>query len=128
MAQLMSIRPKEPLFHDLRDVPEEHVHRWQRLLEERQFRLEQTADLERELTDDYRDSVRRALSIAASAALSEIEAALDRLRRGVYGDCVGCGTPIPAGRLNVLPMVALCMPCHFNEQNCRTGRSETRGR
>ena len=120
MAQLMSIRPEEPLFHGLRNVPEEHVHRWQRLLEERQFRLEQTADLTRELADDLRDdSVRRALSIAASAALSEIEAALDRLGRGVYGDCVGCGTPIPAGRLDVLPMVALCMACHFNEQNCR---------
>jgi DnaK suppressor protein len=117
MAQLMTIRPEEPLFRELRDIPEEHVHRWHRLLEEREFRLEQTADLERELADDpRRDSVRRALSNAASAALSEIEAALDRLERGVYGDCVWCGTAIPAGRLDVLPMVALCMPCHYHEQ------------
>ena len=120
MAQLTSIRPEEPLFHDLWDVPEEHVHRWHRLLEERQFRLEQTADLERELCDDPRhDSVRRALRIAAHGVLSEIEAALDRLERGVYGDCLVCGTAIPAGRLDVLPMVALCMRCHYNEQNCR---------
>ena len=119
MAQLTSIRPEGPLFDDLWDVPEEHVHRWHRLLEEREFRLEQTAALERELADDPRhDDVRRALRIAAHGVLSEVEAALDRLERGVYGDCAGCGRAIPAERLDVLPMVALCMRCHYNEQNC----------
>jgi hypothetical protein len=24
-------------------------------------------------------------------------------------------------RLDVLPMAALCAPCHYNEQNCRLG-------
>lgn len=120
MTQMISARPIEPLSEDSWDVPEVHVQRWRRLHEERQFRLEQISDLERELADDPRhDSVRRALRIAASAALNEVEAALDRMARGSYGTCVTCAQPIPASRLDVLPMAALCMPCHFNEQNCR---------
>lgn len=43
--------------------------------------------------------------------LRDIEAALMRLARGVYGACVDCDTPIALGRLKNDPSVARCMAC-----------------
>jgi len=35
--------------------------------------------------------------------LREIEDALDRIRKGTYGICMGSGKPIPIERLKVMP-------------------------
>lgn len=43
--------------------------------------------------------------------LAEIEAALDRLRRGDYGLCHGCGTFIGLVRLKALPFAWRCSRC-----------------
>jgi hypothetical protein len=40
--------------------------------------------------------------------------------------CVSCAKPITAARLEVLPAAPLCMPCHFNEQNCQSRGVEDR--
>ena len=61
-----------------------------------------------------------ALRIAATTALSEIDSALARIDDGEYGQCVSCAQPMPAARLDILPSAPLCMPCHFNEQNCQS--------
>ncbi len=91
-----------------------------RLREARTFRREQIAGLQNDLGEDARrDTVTRALLMAARTALHEIDAALDRMARHSYGRCVTCARPIPEERLDVLPMAAQCMPCHFNDQNCR---------
>lgn len=37
--------------------------------------------------------------------------ALARLDAGTYGLCVRCGEPIPAARLEALPMATMCVPC-----------------
>jgi RNA polymerase-binding transcription factor DksA len=37
--------------------------------------------------------------------------ALRRLAEGSYGICVGCRTPIPYGRLVVMPETAHCLGC-----------------
>lgn len=101
-------------------APAEHADAWQRLHDERQFRLEQLAALESEEAASPRhEGVRRALSIAATTALGEIEAALARMAEGRYGQCVTCEQTIDAERLAVLPMASLCMACHYNEQNCQ---------
>lgn len=106
---------------DLPDLAVEHAERWRRLQEERRFRVEQLAALEAEpAAGQRRGSVQFALRIAATTALSEIEAALVRIAEGEYGHCESCAQPIAAARLDVLPSAALCMPCHFNEQNCRS--------
>jgi len=99
-----------------------HADRRQDLLQARRFRLEQLAVVERDVTDAPHDNLPRALQMAAKTALAEIDAALDRMERGTYGQCVTCGRPIPEDRLEVLPMTPLCMPCHYNEQNCRLDR------
>ena len=96
----------------------------QRLEEERRFRLDQLAALEAESCPTApHESVQHALLIAASTALDEIDAALDRMRSGHYGRCVTCSAELPSERLEVLPMAALCMACHYNEQNCAQGAS-----
>jgi RNA polymerase-binding transcription factor DksA len=94
-----------------------HHERREKLLEARAFRLEQLSALELERGQAPQASVNRALHMAATTALGEIDAALDRIARGVYGRCVSCARPIPEDRLDVLPMAAQCMLCHFAEQN-----------
>ena len=48
-------------------------------------------------------SVQFALRIAATTALSEIQAALVRIAKVEYGQCVSCAQPIPAGRTRFAP-------------------------
>lgn len=38
-------------------------------------------------------------------------AALRRLEAGTYGLCLGCTTPIPFGRLSVMPEATHCITC-----------------
>ncbi|MCP9954052.1 TraR/DksA family transcriptional regulator [Actinomadura madurae] len=40
-----------------------------------------------------------------------VAAALDRIGAGTYGRCVGCGHPVPEGRLEARPDAARCIPC-----------------
>ena len=65
------------------------------------------------------ETVQQALRLGAGTALVEIDAALDRMATGRFGRCVSCGRQIPSDRLDVLPMTALCMSCHFTAQNSR---------
>ena len=89
------------------------------LLEQRDFRLEQLAELNR---DDARldgaiGEVTASLSHAARFALTEIDAALERLRHGVFGRCAACAEQIPIGRLEILPMAALCVSCQRTREH-----------
>ena len=43
--------------------------------------------------------------------LSEVDAALGRLREGVFGICERCGEEIPERRLKALPWARLCLAC-----------------
>ncbi|TDD84731.1 TraR/DksA family transcriptional regulator [Actinomadura rubrisoli] len=52
------------------------------------------------------------------AALESLErhrnavgAALDRIAGGTYGLCIGCGAPVPEGRLEARPDAARCVAC-----------------
>jgi len=94
--------------------------RRRQLLDARAFRLEQLAAGDE--ADPRQGGVQRALHMAATTALAEIDAALDRMERGVYGQCLSCARPIPEDRLDALPMAPRCMPCHYNEENCRLDR------
>ena len=105
----------------LPDFAVQHAGRWNRLQDERRFRVEQLAALDAEPPGrQHPGSTQLALRIAATTALCEIDAALARIADGEYGHCVSCTQPIPAARLDVLPAASLCMPCHYNEQNCRS--------
>lgn len=115
MSQLMSTESPQ----DVHEFVESHPGRWQRLRDERRFRAEQLAGLDAEVaTPDRHECVKLALRIAATSALAEIDGALARIADGRYGFCVNCAERIADDRLEVLPMAPLCMPCHYNEQNC----------
>jgi DnaK suppressor protein len=43
--------------------------------------------------------------------LAQVEAALQRLDLGAYGDCADCGEPIPLQRLLVQPSALRCAAC-----------------
>jgi DnaK suppressor protein len=60
--------------------------------------------------------VRRA---AHDLRLRQIVAALDRLQRGEYGDCLACSEPIALARLRARPEATLCVRC----QSARERRS-----
>jgi RNA polymerase-binding transcription factor DksA len=40
-----------------------------------------------------------------------VAAALERILGGTYGECVGCGKPVPEGRLDARPEAARCVIC-----------------
>ena len=46
-----------------------------------------------------------------SASMTEVDRALAKLDEGSYGLCDGCGTAIPAERLEAIPWTALCIRC-----------------
>lgn len=45
------------------------------------------------------------------AELALIDAALERIARGSYGQCIDCGVDIPAARLQAAPAAARCIAC-----------------
>jgi DnaK suppressor protein len=51
--------------------------------------------------------------------LQDIDAALERIRSGTYGQCVVCGTVIPAERLDAQPTAKRCMPCQTLHEKSR---------
>lgn len=85
----------------------------QALREQRRFRIEQLQELDAANVGqpDPLAEVTAALRLAAHAALSEVDAALARLATGRYGTCLLCERQIGRGRLEIVPMAALCMAC-----------------
>ncbi len=59
--------------------------------------------IERELAE--------ACALRAREAVEDIEHALERIDRGTYGSCEGCGAPIPVERLEAIPQVRSCVTC-----------------
>jgi RNA polymerase-binding transcription factor DksA len=53
----------------------------------------------------------QALLDAARIRLAELDAARERLERGGYGICVGCGAPIARARLEAEPAARTCVAC-----------------
>jgi DnaK suppressor protein len=52
-----------------------------------------------------------ALDAHESAALGQIDAALERLEAGTYGDCRDCGSAIAMARLQAAPQAMRCVGC-----------------
>ncbi|MFJ5532929.1 TraR/DksA family transcriptional regulator [Streptomyces sp. NPDC093261] len=52
-----------------------------------------------------------ALLAQAREHVADLDRALERLERGEYGRCEGCGEPIPRERLEVRPAARTCVRC-----------------
>jgi DnaK suppressor protein len=46
-----------------------------------------------------------------TAELGDIDAALERMDAGTYGQCTDCGVTIPPARLNAYPTAKRCIDC-----------------
>lgn len=71
----------------------------------------QDRDWEELATEREGDEVLEATGNAGLAEITQIRAALKRIDDGTYGDCVRCGKPIAAARLDALPWTPLCRTC-----------------
>ena len=49
-------------------------------------------------------------------ALDQIEAAIERIEDGSYGQCEECGGRIPKPRLEAIPYAALCVCCASQQE------------
>lgn len=63
-------------------------------------------DVGTEVADNDREV---ALLEANDARRTEVQAALDRIEAGTYGDCIDCGQPIDEARLEFRPEAARCL-------------------
>lgn len=68
-------------------------------------------DAEDMAQDRQGDEVLTALGEHDVAEIARIDAALDRIANGAYGDCVQCGNKIAEKRLELLPDTPFCANC-----------------
>ncbi len=54
---------------------------------------------------------REVLAGRDSAEVAAIDAALERLQEGTFGQCQRCGASISAGRMQAQPSAATCLAC-----------------
>ena len=102
-----------------------------RLLEKRRELLAKLQSGERELRsdayapgDDFLDRALESVSREAtfqmaeikSAAVEQIDGAIEKIQEGTYGVCEMCGEGIPAARLKALPSATLCVTCKSAEE------------
>ena len=62
-------------------------------------------------SDNFEQEFTLSLMESEGGTLEQIEAALERMEDGQYGQCEECGTRIPKTRLNALPYATMCVKC-----------------
>lgn len=118
--------PHSPQFAPASELTAHLDELYDALTQQRQFRIEQLRDLATTTGpgaeyDQPRWEVAACLRAAATAALTDIEAAMQRMATDSYGRCEQCRSAIPLERLEILPMVRLCMRCQRAKETS-TGR------
>jgi DnaK suppressor protein len=72
--------------------------------------------------DAAQDEISSQLAEVESRELGNIEAALERIRDGSYGDCENCSEPIPLARLQALPYATQCIRCQRESEKDHSRR------
>ena len=57
--------------------------------------------------------------------IRDVEAALERIKNGIYGTCTDCNDSIALDRLNAYPTAKRCINCQSRHENRRGGRDAT---
>jgi RNA polymerase-binding transcription factor DksA len=52
----------------------------------------------------------------SEAELADVDTALDKIERGIYGTCEDCGGDISKDRLRALPFARLCIDCKREQE------------
>jgi DnaK suppressor protein len=70
-------------------------------------------------TDAYDEDLSFEITTASDQGLEEIQAALEKIEKGTYGECEICGKPISPARLRILPSATACVACRDQEEQAR---------
>ena len=62
-------------------------------------------------SDNFEQEFTLSLMETEEGTLGLIEASLERIEDGTYGQCEECGVKIPKTRLNAIPYASLCVKC-----------------
>jgi len=62
-------------------------------------------------SDNFEQEFTLSLMETEGDTLELIEASLERIEEGTYGQCEECGGKIPKTRLNAIPYASLCVKC-----------------
>ena len=62
-------------------------------------------------SDNYEQEFTLSLMQTEEGTLESIEAALEKIEDGAYGQCDDCSAPISKTRLNAIPYTPLCIKC-----------------
>lgn len=70
------------------------------------------------LADVAMESVEKDVEVLSTsrAIFAEVNAALNRIDAGTFGQCTQCGGPISEERLKAIPYAALCVRCAKTER------------
>jgi len=77
---------------------------------------------EEEATESLELERRLAMEKQTREQLNEIEAALAKFEKDIYGLCENCGKPIAIERLEALPQAKLCLECKALQAKNAKGR------
>lgn len=75
------------------------------------------ADFEEQAVELANSETMFALDDQLQQEAHEVQAALDRIDRGTYGECGRCGSTIDPRRLEVLPATRFCIDCAGGDKN-----------
>jgi len=75
-----------------------------------------TGDIVDEANSSYEHLIYSRLTDKEQQSLREINAALSRLKDGVYGKCVVCGKSIDEKRLLAIPEAKMCIACKAKQE------------
>jgi RNA polymerase-binding protein DksA len=81
------------------------------LADEQELLAEREPDWEDTAADHTAASLLARLSETEENALARIQASLERIAKGTYGDCVACHGPIDEDRLRAVPEADRCGGC-----------------
>ena len=99
LSRRLLLKKQAELFADLKMMSED-IHQ-----------LREPAPEENRFSVTQQHSIAQRLSAVESSELGRVNAALERLRSGVYGICQRCGASIPATRLKAVPWAEHCRKC-----------------
>jgi DnaK suppressor protein len=88
------------------------------------LRDEGVADIADQGLTDNLSELLHLLSDSKREEIMSIDEALERLRQGRYGQCLGCGEPIDGERLALRPDTRFCVDCKTKmekEQSLKAG-------
>lgn len=63
-----------------------------------------------------------ALAANEETILEEVEAALERIENGSFGQCEDCGHDVSGQRLDAIPYTSVCAPCARQRERAKPDR------